>query len=219
MAVRIEKVNPDNPSRQLLEKAAALIKKGKVIVCPTDTGYAFAANGLDVKVVASVFILKGRAYSNPIHVAVHSIAAAAKYAHVTKTAELLAKRYLPGGLTLVLRRRDIVPPLLVAGKDTVGIRIPANKIILSLAEMTDLPITATSANPSGKSTPYSVPEVISQMGEAIAGIDLILDQGQLASRGLSTIVDLTVDPPQLIRQGVISWLEIRQFLQSAELSG
>ena len=218
MAVRIEKIDPVNPSRQLLEKAAVLIKKGKVIVCPTDTGYAFAASGLDVKAVTRVFILKGRAYSNPIHVAVNSIAAADKYAYVTKTVGLLAKRYLPGGLTLVLRRREVIPPLLVAGKDTIGIRIPDNKVILSLAEMTDLPITATSANPSGKPTPYSAQEVVEQMGETLAGVDLILDQGALPLRGLSTIIDLSVDPPQLIRQGIISWLEIRQFLQSADLS-
>lgn len=218
MAVRIEKIDPSNPSPALLQKAAALIKKGKVIVCPTDTGYAFAANAIDIKAVTRVFILKGRAYTNPIHVAVHSLKAADKYAYMTKAAELLAKRYLPGGLTLVLRRREVIPPLLVAGKDTVGIRIPGNKVILSLAEMTDVPITATSANPSGKPTPYSAQEVIDQMGETIGGVDLVLDQGTLASRGLSTIVDLTMDPPQLIRQGVISWLEIRQFLQSLSQS-
>lgn len=218
MAVRMEKIDPSNPSPALLQKAAALIKKGKVIACPTDTGYAFAANAIDIKAVTRVFILKGRAYANPIHVAVYSLEAADKYAYMTKAAELLAKRYLPGGLTLVLRRREVIPPLLVAGKDTIGIRIPDNKIILSLAEMTDLPITATSANPSGKPTPYSAQEVIDQMGETIGGVDLILDQGALASRGLSTIVDLTMDPPQLIRQGVISWLEIRQFLQSLSQS-
>ena len=218
MAVRMEKIDPSNPSPALLQKAAALIKKGKVIACPTDTGYAFAANAIDIKAITRVFILKGRAYANPIHVAVHSLEAADKYAYMTKAAELLAKRYLPGGLTLVLRRREVIPPLLVAGKDTIGIRIPDNKIILSLAEMTDLPITATSANPSGKPTPYSAQEVIDQMGETIEGVDLVLDQGTLASRGLSTIVDLTMDPPQLIRQGVISWLEIRQFLQSLSQS-
>ena len=126
MAVRIEKIDPSNPSPSLLQKAAALIKKGKVIVCPTDTGYAFAANAIDIKAVTRVFILKGRAYTNPIHVAVHSLEAADKYAYMTKAAELLAKRYLPGGLTLVLRRREVIPPLLVAGKDTVGAERPTS---------------------------------------------------------------------------------------------
>jgi tRNA A37 threonylcarbamoyladenosine synthetase subunit TsaC/SUA5/YrdC len=85
--------------------------------------------------------------------------------------------------------------------------------------MTDLPITATSANPSGKPTPYSVEEVVDQMGEAIKGVKLILDQGTIPSHGLSTIVDLTTNPPQLIRQGVISWLGIRQFLESNSTLG
>lgn len=219
MAVKIEKIDPTHPSRRVLQRSANLIKRGEVIVCPTDTGYALAANALDTKAVFRVFTLKGRAYSNPIHVAVHSITAAHKYAHVTRMAELLAQRYLPGGLTLVLRKKELIPPLLVAGKDTIGIRIPNNRIVLSLAEMSDLPITATSANPSGKPTPYSAQEVIEQMGEAIESVDLVLDQGALPLRGLSTIVDLTTDPPQLIRQGVISWLEIRQFLESMKASG
>jgi len=211
---RIEKVDPANPSSQLLRKAASLIARGKVIVCPTDTGYALAANALNVRAVVRVFTLKGRAYSNPIHVAVHSLRAAEKYAQVTSSAEFLARRYLPGALTLVLCKKEIIPSILVAGGDSVGIRIPNNRVILSLAEMTDLPITATSANPSGKPTPYSAQEVIELMGEAIEDVPLILDQGVLPMRGLSTIVDLTTDPPQLIRQGVISWLEIRQVLQS-----
>ena len=219
MAVRIEKIDPNNPSELTLCKAASLIRGGCVIVCPTDTGYAFAANGLDIAAVTKIFILKGRDYSNPIHVAVHSIKAAGMFAHVNKTAELLAQRYLPGALTLVLPKTHTIPPSLVAGKDTVGIRIPDSKVILALAEMTGLPITATSANPSGKPTPYSVPEVVDQMGEAIDGVKLILDQGTIPSHGLSTIVDLTTDPPQLIRQGVISWLEIRQFLESNSTLG
>ena len=98
--------------------------------------------------------------------------------------------------------------------NTVGIRIPDNQVILELATMTNLPLTATSANISGQPTPYSAREVIEQVGETTRNVKLILDQGSLPSRGLSTIVDLTVSPPQLIRQGVLSWLEIRQALQS-----
>ena len=214
MVVEIEVVDANKPSPRILKRAARLITKGKVIVCPTDTGYALAANALDAKVVLRVFNLKGRVYSNPIHVAVSSMEAAKKYARLNKTAEHLARSFLPGALTLVLPKKEIIPPLLVAGLDTIGIRIPDNRVILDLAAMTNLPITATSANISGQPTPYSAKEASDQLGETIKNVALILDQGPLPAHELSTIVDLTVSPPQLIRQGRVSWLEIRQVLQS-----
>jgi len=219
MAVEIETIKADNPSSRVLERAARLLARGEVIVCPTDTGYALTANGLDTRAVVKVFNLKGRAYSNPIHVAVNSIEAAEKYAHLTPAARHLAHHFLPGALTLVLPRKEIIPSLLVAGGDTIGIRIPDNRVMLDLAAMTGFPLTATSANASGQPTPYSAEEVLTQLGEAVKNVALILDQGPLAGRGLSTIVDLTVSPPQLIRQGVISWLEIREVLRSLPDSG
>jgi len=219
VAVKIEVVNANKPSLRILRRAARLIAKGKVIVCPTDTGYAFAANALDPKAVVRVFNLKGRSYSNPIHVAVSSVEAAEKYAHFNKAAEYLARSFLPGALTLVLPKKEIIPTLLVAGRDTIGIRIPDNRVILDLAAMTDLPLTATSANISGKPTPYSAQEVVNQLGETIEKVALILDQGPLPMRELSTIIDLTVSPPQLLRQGRVSWLELRQILQSLQDAG
>jgi L-threonylcarbamoyladenylate synthase len=212
MKTKIEKIDPVTPDEKVLERAARLINKGDVIVCPTDTGYAFSANALDPRAVAKVFHLKGRVFSNPIHVAVSSLAEAGKYAHLTEAARYLASRYLPGALTLVLKKQEIVPAILVAGLDTVGIRIPDNKIILTLAEITDRPLTATSANISGRPGTYSIEEVVAQLGDNLAPVALVLDQGLLKSRELSTIVDLSVSPPQLIRQGRISWLEIHEAL-------
>jgi L-threonylcarbamoyladenylate synthase len=214
MPVEIQEVNPKRPSKQVLKRAARLIRKGAVIVCPTDTGYALAANALDTKAIVKVFNLKGRAYSNPIHVAVNSLEMAGRFAHINEEAEQLAHHFLPGALTLVLPKKEVVPPLLVAGGDTIGIRIPDNKVILALADLTGLPITATSANVSGQPTPYSVPEVVSLLGGAVGQVALILDQGAISSHGLSTIVDLSVSPPQLLRQGLVSWLEVRQVLRA-----
>ena len=214
MVTRVKVINADKPSQRLLERAARLILKNEVIVCPTDTGYAFVANALEPKAVVKVFNLKGRAYSNPIHVAVNSVEAAESYAQLNTAARYLAHKFLPGALTMVLARKEIIPALLVAGRDTVGIRIPDNRVILGLAAMTGLPLTATSANISGKPTPYSVPELVSHLGETIENVALVLDQGPLPIRELSTIIDLTVSPPQLLRQGRISWIELWQGLQA-----
>jgi L-threonylcarbamoyladenylate synthase len=210
--VKIEKVDAVRPDEKVLERAAKLLKRGEVVICPTDTGYALAANALDTQAIARVFHLKGRSYSNPIHMAVGSIEEAASYAHVNEAARYLAGHYLPGALTLVLEKKETVPPLLVAGLNTVGIRIPDNRIILRLVAMSGGPLTTTSANISGRPTPYTVGEIATQLGDSVQEVTLILDQGPLAKRDLSTIIDLSVSPPQLIRQGRLSWLEIREVL-------
>ncbi len=218
MKTRIEKIDAASPDDRIIRQAARLIIKGEVLVCPTDTGYAFSASALDTRAIASVFNLKGRSYSNPIHVAVSSIEDAGKYARINEAARSLARHFLPGALTLVLPKRESIPALLVAGRDTIGIRIPNNRVILSMAEVTSLPLTTTSANISGQPTPYSVEEVMGQLGETLQKVALVLNQGPLPVRELSTIVDLTVSPPQLIRQGLVSWLEIREVLKGLQSS-
>ncbi len=207
--IRVDALYPDSA---VIERAARLIGKGEVVVCPTDTGYAFAANALDTRAIARVFNLKGRAYSNPIHVAVYSLEAAEKYAHINEVTRYLAAHFLPGALTMVLPRKEIIPPILVAGLDTVGIRIPDNNVILKLAEAAEKPLTTTSANISGSPTPYTVEEIVQQLGDNLRKIALVLDQGLIRTRDVSTIVDLSVSPPQLVRQGLVSWLEIHEVL-------
>jgi L-threonylcarbamoyladenylate synthase len=209
MKTKIVKIDALNPDPKILESAVKLINKGEVIVCPTDTGYAFSVDALNTRAVAKVFHLKGRVFSNPVHIAVHAFDEVEKYAYITEPARYLAKHYLPGALTLVLKKKEIIPSMLVAGLDTVGIRIPKNDVILRLAEMTMRPLTTTSANVSGKPGTYAVEEVAAQLGENLQQVAMVLDQGPLKSRELSTIVDLTTSPPELIRQGRVSWLEIR----------
>jgi L-threonylcarbamoyladenylate synthase len=210
--VVIEKVDSKAPDTKVLEHAARLITKGEVVVCPTDTGYAFSANALDVRAIAKVFGLKGRSFSNPIHMAVGSIEEAEKYAYLDDIARQLAKRFLPGALTLVLPKKETIPSMLVAGMNTVGIRIPNDRVILELLAKAGKPLTTTSANISGRPTPYAVDEIIKNMGDSIKGVAMILDRGQILKRELSTIVDLTASPPQLIRQGLVSWLEVREII-------
>jgi L-threonylcarbamoyladenylate synthase len=216
MKTKIEKIDAANPDPKILEQAAKHILKGGVIVCPTDTGYAFSANALDVQAVARVFQLKGRVYSNPIHIAVKTIEDAENYAYLNEAARYLAGRYLPGALTIVLKKKGTIPPMLVAGMDTVGIRIPDNAAILKLAEISGKPITTTSANISGKPGTYAVEEISAQMGGDMEQLAMVLDQGPIKVREVSTIVDLAANPPQLIRQGKISWLEIHESLKRFE---
>ncbi len=215
MTVRIEKVEAGRPAAAL-DQAARQLKKGGVVVCATDTGYAFAANALDQRAIARVFHLKGRSFRNPIHIAVGSIEDADKYAIVNEEARYLAERYLPGGLTLVLKRRENVPAMLVAGLATVGIRLPDSRTVLELVARAGFPLTMTSANTSGKPGTYAVPEIQAQLGEAMEDVAMVLDEGPIKRREVSTIVDLTVRPATLIRQGLVSWLEVREELKRFE---
>jgi L-threonylcarbamoyladenylate synthase len=150
MKSKTVKIDAATPDEETLRQAARVLKRGEVVVCPTDTGYAFTANALDTRAITRVFQLKGRSFGNPIHVAVASMAEAEKYALVNRAARYLAGHYLPGALTLVLKKRENVPAMLVAGLDTIGIRVPDNAAMLRLAEVTGLPLTTTSANISGR---------------------------------------------------------------------
>jgi len=214
--VSVNRVDIDaaNPDSGILKQAAALVAQGEILVCPTDTGYAFSANALDPGAIERVFRIKGRDYANPIHIAVSSVKEAAKYAYWNGAAEHLAQRFLPGALTLVLPRRESVPSLLVNGLDTIGVRIPDNKIILGVSTETGLPLTATSANRSGLPTPYTTAEIMEQLGEDIEEVAMVLDQGEIRPHELSTIVDLTVIPSRLIRQGRIRWEEVSSVLRA-----
>lgn len=207
-----------NTDVEILERAAKLLLEGEVLVCPTDTGYAFTANALDEAAIEKVFVLKKRSPDKPIHMALSSIEEAERYACVNEVARALARKFLPGALTLVLPRRERVPSLLTGGRDTVGIRIPDNQTILTLIKMIDRPLTTTSANLSGQASPQTVQGIISQLADSSRQVALILDQGTIPALGTSTIFDLSVDPPQIIRQGLISESEIWKVTCSNEVS-
>ena len=203
--------------QQQIEKGISILRQGGIVAFPTDTIYGLGACADLRPAVERVYKVKERPRNMALPLLLADTSQISEVAsYVPPVAWLLARNFLPGALTLVLPKKEVVPSLLVAGHDTVGIRIPDHKVMLDLAALTELPITATSANVSGQPTPYSVPEVINLLGGAMEQVALILDQGPILSRGLSTIVDLTVSPPQLLRQGLVSWLEIRQVLQALQ---
>lgn len=214
MAARIVNIDANNPDMKILEEASSLVLKGEAIVCPTDSGYALSADALNKEALRKVFAIKGRDFANPIHIAVSDLEEAEKYAEISDTARVLAKKFLPGALTLVLPRKQTVPSLLTAGLPTVGVRIPDNQIILTLARIARRPLTTTSANISGRDTPFSAQEAVDRLADAIEQVALVLDQGPLAPLGTSTLVDLSVTPPRILRQGQIKDEDIMRALPS-----
>ncbi|MFL6210111.1 MAG: L-threonylcarbamoyladenylate synthase [Pyrinomonadaceae bacterium] len=201
-------IDPTSPEAPAVAAAARLLSQGRVIVYPTDTTYALGANALDPAACRLIFELKGRPADKPMHVVVSDLEMAEEYVVLNEPARILARKFLPGPLTLVLTKKEIVPDLLVAGRQTLGIRIPDNKICLMLAQQAGMPITATSANLSGQENIYSINELVEQFGSRLDQVDLIIDQGPLPQRPPSTLIDLTVSPPKILRAGTISGLEL-----------
>jgi L-threonylcarbamoyladenylate synthase len=203
--MQIVKINPNKPGLKTLKRAVKVLKKGGVVVCPTDTVYLMAADATNPNAIKSIFAIKGRKTNKPVHVVVNDVKMGKEYVEFNDVAQKLARKFLPGPLTLVLRKRIALPNILTSGGRKLGIRIPSLKLNVLLAEKLGKPYTATSANKSGGADPYDVNSVLSQLSaEEIGLIDLILDGGQLDSRKPSTLVDCTVKPPKIIRPGPIT---------------
>ena len=195
----------DERSRERgIQEASAILRRGGVIVCATDTGYLLGGNGLDIEAIRKVYQIKGRDFQKPIHLVVADMTMAEILVEFNEQAKKIFERFLPGPLTLILKKTAAVPDLLTSGLPGLGIRLPENDILLQLVQAANVPITATSANRSGYATPFSVDEVLSELGEAIEFVDLILDQGETRHAMPSTILDLTCSPPQILRKGPIT---------------
>lgn len=199
---------------QTIEEAAEILRSGGVVLYPTDTTYALAANALDERAVDRVFQVKGRDYSKPIHVIVRDIEQAAQYVVVGETARMIADHFLPGALTLVLPLREDsgITPLLIAGGATLGVRIPDHPICEALSNALPFPVTTTSANRSGMPNTYSVEAVQEQLGADFDKIDLTLDVGKLDSSSVSTVIALEGESVKLIREGAIPFSILSDFL-------
>lgn len=199
-------------SGTILRQAVQLIHQGGVVVCATDTGYLLGVDGLNPEAIRKIYAIKGRSFDKPIHIVVSDLTMAKRVGAIDPQAEALFRRFLPGPLTLVVKKQPIVPEILVSGRDTVGLRIPENDFLLQLVQLVDTPLTATSANRSGLATPYTVEQVQQELGMALQYVNLIVDQGPTPHARPSTILDLTRQPPQILRSGPISAAQLADAL-------
>ena len=197
---RVVSVDPVAPSRATLRAAADILRAGGVVALPTETFYGLAAAARDASAVRRIFELKGRPDSKPLLVLVDSVAMAETVATVTPTARDLMARYWPGALTLVLPALSIVPSVVTACTGTLGVRLSPHPIARGLVELLGEPVTAPSANPDGLAPPASASGVLAYFPE---GVDLVLDGGPTPGGEPSTVLDLTVEPPRVVRPGAV----------------
>lgn len=187
---------------QAVAAAAALLQRGEVVAVPTETVYGLAANAWNPEAVARIYAAKGRPSHNPIIVHVASLAMArACVRSWPAEAAALSNAYWPGPLTLVLPRSDKIPAIVTAGGDTVGVRWPAHPFMRALIQACGFPIAAPSANPANQLSPTTGEHVFRSLG---AKIPLVVDAGPSSVGIESTVIDLTVSPPAVLRAGMIS---------------
>ena len=195
------------PDAEKLQSCAALLRKGGTVVFPTETVYGLGANGLSPEAIEKIYIAKGRPSDNPLILHVYGIEDIHPLVReIHPWGELLMEAFWPGPLTLILKKSELVPLEATGGLDTVAVRMPSHPVARELIKLTGLPIVAPSANLSGKPSPTQGAHVLKDLYGRVDGI-LLAGNSQVGIE--STVVDLTVDPPMILRPGGVT-LEMLQ---------
>ena len=187
------------PTKENIAAAAQIIRSGGLLAIPTETVYGLGADALNEDAVLRIFLAKGRPQDNPLIIHVPEASWLERYCeHVPPEAHVLAARFWPGPLTMILPRKPIVPLRTTGGLETVGVRCPDHPITRAVIAAADVPIAAPSGNTSGRPSPTCIADMIEDMDGKIEGM---FDGGACSVGVESTIIDLTCRPPRLLRPG------------------
>jgi L-threonylcarbamoyladenylate synthase len=209
-------IDPEEPDPVALDEAARVLRQGGLVAFATETVYGLGAVATDERAVARIYTAKGRPAINPLIVHVARIEQARScVTDWPAAAEILAARFWPGPLTLVLNRSGRIPDIVSAGNPTVGLRMPAAPVARGLIERTGEPVAAPSANRSNRLSPTRAEHVLADLDGLI---DLVIDSGPTAVGLESTVVDISVEPPRLLRPGPITNSELESALSGRPLS-
>jgi L-threonylcarbamoyladenylate synthase len=184
-----------------IAEAAAIIRSGGIVAFPTETVYGLGADAKNPDAIKKIFAAKGRPQDNPLIVHISRSSQAAEVAYVTEAALRLFDRFSPGPLTIVLKKKAVVPKEVTAGLSTVGIRIPKHDMARKLIDLADTPVAAPSANISSRISPTTAAHVYEDLAGAIP---LIIDGGQCEVGIESTVLDMSGDIPTILRPGWIT---------------
>jgi L-threonylcarbamoyladenylate synthase len=209
---KILKVDADNSEEIILTKALEILTTGGIIAYPTETFYGLGADATNEKAIEKIFAVKGRNFKNPISLIIgHTDDVYPLVQNLPQTAKKLMAAFWPGALTIVFSAADIVSPLLTADSGKIGLRVSSHPLALKIVQKLKKPITATSANLSGAPECTRASEVAEQIGDII---NAIVDLGDTPGTKGSTIIDVTCDPPVILREGIISRKTIEKCINS-----
>lgn len=200
-----------------LLRASDLIREGQLVAFPTETVYGLGANALNPDAVARIFEAKGRPHFDPLIVHVPNVSRLEPLtADIPQIAHELARTFWPGPLTMVLPKTSLVPDLVTSGLSTVAVRIPVHPLAQDLLKRAGVPIAAPSANRFGRLSPTRAEHVLDQLGDQVA---YILDGGPCEVGVESTVVDVTCQPPKLLRPGGVTLEALQDAVGDVELQG
>ena len=198
-----------------IDQAAVLLREGGLVGIPTETVYGLGANGLNEQAVKNIFAAKGRPQDNPLILHIPDVSWLERYCKdIPLTAYQLAEAYWPGPMTMILYHKDVVPEAVTAGLDTVGMRCPAHKLCRDIIAAAGVPVAAPSGNTSGRPSPTTAQHMLEDMD---GKIEAIVDGGPCAVGVESTIIDLTCEPPRLLRPGGITLEQLRVVLGQVDV--
>ena len=198
-----------------LAEAAVLLREGGLVGIPTETVYGLGANGLNEQAVKNIFAAKGRPQDNPLILHIPDVSWLERYCKdIPLTAYQLAEAYWPGPMTMILYHKDVVPEAVTAGLDTVGMRCPAHKLCRDIIAAAGVPVAAPSGNTSGRPSPTTAQHMLEDMD---GKIEAIVDGGPCSVGVESTIIDLTCNPPRLLRPGGITLEQLRAVLGEVDV--
>jgi L-threonylcarbamoyladenylate synthase len=205
---RIIQFSSEHPIIHELEDAVEVLHAGGLVAFPTETVYGLGADALNIEAVQKVFDAKGRPSDNPLIIHISSIEGISQFsASIPSKGLHLAHKYWPGPLTLVLKRNENVPDIVTAGLDTVALRVPNHPVTIELLNKYGGGIVGPSANISGRPSPTTAEHVLHDLD---GKVDLILDAGPTTIGVESTVLDVTIDPPVILRLGGLSKEVIEQ---------
>lgn len=199
----------ENYSKELLKEASEYIKEGKLVIFPTETVYGIGADGLNEEAVKNIFVAKGRASDNPLILHVSSIDMIKKVAYIdSKIEKDLIDNFFPGPLTIILRKKEIVPSIVSANLDTVGVRMPINDIAHDLIELADTPIAAPSANISGRPSGTNIDDIFDELGDKVS---YVINGGDTNIGLESTVVRVINDKIHILRPGKVTYDDLSKY--------
>ena len=197
----------DSKEYEKIEEAGNIIKKGGLVLFPTETVYGIGANGLDENAVKNIFIAKGRKQDNPLILHISDLEMLKEISkNINETEQKLIEAFWPGPFTIILERTEKVPDIVTGGLETVGIRMPENEIAQKLIEYSKVPIAAPSANISGKPSGTRLEDILEELKEKV---DYIIDGGECKIGLESTVVRVIDNIPHILRPGKITAEQIK----------
>ena len=210
MRAEVVAMDAEHLNMEAIQKAGKILKEGGLVAFPTETVYGLGGNALDPAASMKIYAAKGRPSDNPLIVHIADLKDLARITtEIPEGAQILAKKYWPGPLTMILPKADVVPRETTGGLDSVAVRFPSDRIAQELIKAAGGFVAAPSANTSGRPSPTMAEHVEEDLGDAI---EMIIDGGQVGIGLESTIVDFTEDVPVVLRPGYISLEMLREVL-------